>query len=247
MKEHMAPFGTADIAGLTVTGFESLVACARHVLASALNKKGGAAFAINAEKVVSYIDDRNLRCMLEEASLRYPDGAGVVVAMRRRGTPTARIPGVDLWLAILRQVAPAEVTVALIGSKKDVLRQVCERLIAEFPHVRILLAVDGFEGVDDVSGLQANLAGLMPQFVFVAMGTPRQEELIASLRRCYPDGYYLGLGGSFDVYCGLKRRAPVWMQRLGMEWLFRFLMEPSRAGRERKRLRFLKMLILGHV
>jgi len=238
---------TVEIAGLTVTSFASLNECARFIVAEVRDEKGGAAFAINAEKVVSYIENESLRRLLTQASLRYPDGAGVVLAMHRHGTPTARIAGADLWLAILRETAPLGVTVALVGAQKAVLQQVCDKLAIDFPHVRVVLAVDGFEGAQDASRLQANLTELKPQLIFIAMGTPRQEELIAGLRRLHPQGYYLGLGGSFDVYCGLKRRAPVWMQRIGLEWLFRFITEPSRAGREKKRLRFLNMLVLGQI
>jgi N-acetylglucosaminyldiphosphoundecaprenol N-acetyl-beta-D-mannosaminyltransferase len=57
----------------------------------------------------------------------------------------------------------------------------------------------------------------------------------------------MGLGGSFDIYAGMKKRAPLWMQRCGLEWLFRFLSEPSRAPREIQRLRFLARLVLGRL
>jgi exopolysaccharide biosynthesis WecB/TagA/CpsF family protein len=57
----------------------------------------------------------------------------------------------------------------------------------------------------------------------------------------------MGLGGSFDIYAGFKKRAPLWMQRYGLEWFFRFLSEPSRAPRETKRLKFLALLVLGRL
>ena len=67
------------------------------------------------------------------------------------------------------------------------------------------------------------------------------------VRATYPAGFYLGLGGSFDVYAGVKKRAPLWMQRSGLEWLYRFLKEPSRAGRETKRFKFLALLLTGRL
>jgi len=237
-----------DILGLTVQGFPSMAACARHVVSEIRSGRGGAAFAINAEKVVSYSEDAQLRRLLEQATLRYPDGAGVVLAMRRRGAATARIPGVELWLAVLQDASSRQtVRIALIGARADVLRQVREKLAAEFPNVHTVLAADGFEGVRDLGAVKVAVAGAEPDLVFVAMGTPRQEQLIAELKEHYGRAYYLGLGGSFDVYCGLKRRAPRWMQRIGLEWFHRFLIEPTRAAREKKRLRFLWMLARGTV
>lgn len=221
--------------------------CAEQVLAQLRSGNGGAAFAVNAEKIVSSSEDENLRNLLKQATLRYPDGAGVVLAMRRHGVATVRIPGVELWLAILHQSAPHKVRVALIGARGEVLSQVRRKLGEEFPHVQTVLAIDGFEGSRDAFAVRSAVAEAKPDLVYVAMGTPRQEELITDLRQQYPSAYYLGLGGSFDVYCGLKKRAPVWMQRLGLEWLFRFLMEPTRAAREAKRFRFLWMLIRGTV
>ena len=81
--------------------------------------------------------------------------------------------------------------------------------------------------------------------LFVALGSPRQEMLIERFRSVHPRGFYMGLGGSFDIYAGVKKRAPLWMQRRGLEWLFRFLSEPSRAPRETKRLKFLALLVMG--
>lgn len=247
MEETTVRNESAEIIGLTVQGFPSMVACARHVVSEVQSGKGGAAFAINAEKVVSYAEDAPLKLLLEQATLRYPDGAGVVLAMRRRGVATARIPGVELWLAILREAPSKQIRIALIGARAEVLRQVREKLTTEFSNVRTVLALDGFEGVRDLVAVTSAVAEAKPDLVFVAMGTPRQEQLIAELRKHYGRAYYLGLGGSFDVYCGLKKRAPAWMQRIGLEWFFRFLLEPTRAAREKKRLRFLWMLIRGTV
>jgi UDP-N-acetyl-D-mannosaminouronate:lipid I N-acetyl-D-mannosaminouronosyltransferase len=96
-----------------------------------------------------------------------------------------------------------------------------------------------------VDALVRELKDTKPALVFVALGSPRQELLIERFRAVHPAGFYMGLGGSFDIYAGVKRRAPLWMQRRGLEWLYRFLAEPSRAPRETKRLKFLALLVLG--
>jgi UDP-N-acetyl-D-mannosaminouronate:lipid I N-acetyl-D-mannosaminouronosyltransferase len=111
----------------------------------------------------------------------------------------------------------------------------------------VRIARDGFEGTRDVARIAQELRESRPSLVFVALGSPRQELLIEELRAHHPAAFYLGLGGSFDIYSGLKKRAPLWMQRNGLEWTYRFLKEPSRARRETKRLRFLLMLASGRL
>jgi UDP-N-acetyl-D-mannosaminouronate:lipid I N-acetyl-D-mannosaminouronosyltransferase len=113
--------------------------------------------------------------------------------------------------------------------------------------VTVSVARNGYDGTSDLDGLIQELATKKPDVVFVALGSPRQELLIERFRTVHPSGFYMGLGGSFDIYAGTKKRAPLWMQQRGLEWLFRFLSEPSRAPRETKRLKFLALLVLGRL
>lgn len=233
--------------GIEISAFGSLGECAERLLEAARRRRGGFAVAINAEKVISAHQDRALAALIESATLRYPDGAGAVLAMRLKGVRSARIAGADLWLAILRAARQERLPIALIGASPRVLAATRARLEFDFPLVDIRVARDGYEGARNPTELIEELRRADPQVVFVAMGSPRQEQLIDTLRRGYPEALYLGLGGSFDVYCGAKRRAPLWMQNCGLEWLFRFLIEPARARRETKRLRFLAMLTSGRL
>lgn len=238
---------SVEVAGLSVTGFPSLERCAEHLLTVAHAGIGAAAFAVNAEKIVSCMEDPALGSVLRQATLRYPDGAGVVLAMRRKGVVSARVAGADLWLSLIRYASSESLKIALIGARPDVIEETQQRLESDFVGVRVVMAVDGYEGAANVPALAESLIATDPNLVFVAMGSPRQEELILELRRHYPAGLYMGLGGSFDVYCGRKRRAPLWMQRFGLEWMFRFLAEPSRVRRERKRIKFLVLLLSGRL
>ncbi|HYK24669.1 MAG TPA: WecB/TagA/CpsF family glycosyltransferase, partial [Steroidobacteraceae bacterium] len=244
-----APSGrrTALVGGIEVGAFGSLDECARGILADALSGRGGFGVAINAEKVIICLYDSAVRATLGRATLRYPDGAGVVVAMRMKGARTARVAGADLWLETLREARGRTTRVALIGAAAPILNETQRRLRREFPDVHVVLARDGYESIGDVEQLCRDVTAARPELILVALGSPKQEMLIENLRRSHPAGFYLGLGGSFDIYAGAKRRAPLWMQRCGTEWLFRFLSEPSRARRERKRLQFLAMLVSGRL
>jgi UDP-N-acetyl-D-mannosaminouronate:lipid I N-acetyl-D-mannosaminouronosyltransferase len=235
------------VGGVPVRPFESLAACAQRVLSDVRNGVGGFAIAINAEKVITCGHDPNLEATIERATLRYPDGAGVVVAMRLKGVRSARVAGADLWLEVLRQARGQTLSVALIGAKPEVLVTTRRRIEAEFPNINVLVARNGYDGTRDPEMLTRELATAKPDLVFVALGSPKQELLIERFRIAHPRGFYMGLGGSFDIYAGAKKRAPVWMQRRGLEWLFRFLSEPSRAPREKKRLKFLALLVLGRL
>lgn len=235
------------VGGVPVSPFDSLAACAQRILADVHSGAGGFAIAINAEKVVTCNSDRNVQETIERATLRYPDGAGVVVAMRLKGVRSTRVAGADLWLEILRQAHGQKLSVAVIGAKPEVLTATQRRLETDFPHVTVLVARNGYDGTRDLDALTHELATQKPDLVFVALGSPKQELLIERFRAAHPRGFYMGLGGSFDIYAGVKKRAPLWMQRRGLEWLFRFLSEPSRAPRETKRLKFLALLMLGRL
>jgi UDP-N-acetyl-D-mannosaminouronate:lipid I N-acetyl-D-mannosaminouronosyltransferase len=235
------------VGGVPVSPFESLAACAQRILGAVRNGAGGFAIAINAEKVITCGRDRNVQETIERATLRYPDGAGVVVAMRLKGVRSTRVAGADLWLEILRQTRGQKLSVALVGAKPAVLEATRRRLEAEFPHVDVLVARNGYDGIRDKDALIRELAAAKPDLAFVALGSPLQELLIEKFRTAHPGGYYMGLGGSFDIYAGVKKRAPLWMQQRGLEWLFRFVAEPSRAPRETKRLKFLALLVMGRL
>jgi UDP-N-acetyl-D-mannosaminouronate:lipid I N-acetyl-D-mannosaminouronosyltransferase len=239
--------GEQKVGGVPVSPFGSLADCARRILSDACNGAGGFAIAINAEKVITCGLDRTLEATVGRATLRYPDGAGVVLAMRLKGARSIRVAGVDLWLEVLRQARGRHLSIALIGARPEVLTATRHRIEREFPHIRVLIARNGYDGLRDTNAVARELAEEKPHLVFVALGSPAQELLIERFREAHPDGFYMGLGGSFDIYSGAKKRAPRWMQRCGLEWLFRFLAEPSRAPRESRRLRFLALLLLGRL
>src|SRR5215472_8085190 len=120
------------VGGVRVSPFESLGECAQRIHAAVRSGAGGFAIAINAEKVITCGRDRNVQETIERATLRYPDGAGVVVAMRLKGVRSTRVAGADLWLEVLRQARGQKLGVALIGAKPAVLEAKRRRLEAEF-------------------------------------------------------------------------------------------------------------------
>jgi len=196
--------------------------------------------ALNAEKVGS-ADERVRRIVNENTG--YADGMGVVLALRRKGLNARRIAGADLWRELLR-TRPAGSRIYVIGGTKEVIEAVVEKLPGRFPELVVAGHRDGYLGLGDIEALKRDLAAKRPDVVLVGMGSPRQELLMDELIRAWP-AVYMGLGGSLDIFVGRRRRAPRWMQRSGLEWIFRFVDDPRRLPRLGARLRFAWLLARG--
>ncbi len=201
--------------------------------------------ALNAEKVGTA--DRRVRRIVND-NLGYADGMGVVVALRRKGIHSVRIAGADLWLPLLTS-RPAGTRAFLVGGTQPVIERVVARLRRDLPALEICGYRDGYDQADqanDAAELVAHIVAARPDVVLVGMGSPRQELLMDRLIRMHP-AIYMGVGGSFDVFVGQRRRAPRWMQRHGLEWVFRFVDDPSRLPRLGAYLRFAWRLARGRL
>jgi N-acetylglucosaminyldiphosphoundecaprenol N-acetyl-beta-D-mannosaminyltransferase len=195
-----------------------------------LAQSGGQIVTLNAEMTMAALENPDLRRAIEQADLVIPDGAGVVWALGRQGHRVRRSPGIELAHWLLEQAAANAWRVALVGASPEVLARLRQRLLAEMPNLRLVFAADGYCSNGAWPELQRQLLAAEPQLVLVALGVPRQETWIASLPRPL-SGLWMGVGGSFDVWAGDKRRAPGWMRALQVEWLYRLVKEPTRWRR----------------
>lgn len=201
------------------------------------NKKG-ILVALNAEKCMYAKPDL---VDVINSNIGYCDGAGPVKAAHRKGYPDAvRTPGCELWLQIIERHHSTR-KFYLVGSTTEVVEAVVEKLRAQYPDIKIVGHRNGFLGEGDEERLAADLERTRPDFVFVAMGSPRQELLMQRLQKCHV-AVYQGLGGSFDLYVGNFKRAPKLLQKLGCEWIWRFIVQPARVKRLGPYLRFAKAL-----
>ena len=172
--------------------------------------------------------------LFSKADLVVPDGAGIMWAADFLGTPLAeRIPGVGLVPDLCTLAAQLQWPVALVGAKQAVITAAAEKLRREIPNLTICFCHHGYVQTDSSSEatLISELVASNPRVVFVAMGVPRQEEFIRKLRPARLSAIVIGVGGSFDVITGRLPRAPLFLQRLALEWLFRLWLEPQRLGR----------------
>ncbi len=168
-----------------------------------------------------------------------PDGIGVVRAAESLGYEMhGRIPGVELSAFLFSECARLEKSVFLYGTKQDTLTALCEKLAHDYPTLRLAGAKNGYDFDDDEVMDEAARSGA--DVVLVALGIPRQEELLYRSLPKFEKGVLIGVGGSFDVLSGKLRRAPALFVRLNLEWLWRILREPRRISRFlRSNLRFL--------
>jgi UDP-N-acetyl-D-mannosaminouronate:lipid I N-acetyl-D-mannosaminouronosyltransferase len=112
-----------------------------------------------------------------------------------------------------------------------VVDSVVKKLRSEYPEINIAGYRDGFLSASDIQQLEQDILSIKPDVIFVAQGSPRQEKLMSRLQAKH-QAIYMGLGGSFDVYTGKIKRAPVLFRNNGLEWLYRLISEPSRIKRQ---------------
>ncbi len=193
--------------------------------------------AMNAEKILK--EDDRLREIINN-NIGYPDGVGAVMALKQKGLNAIKIPGSEFWLDIV-SVFSKEKSFYLLGTTADVIENTVSKLKEEFPNINIVGYRDGFLKDDDKETLKETLLTLKPDVVFVAQGSPRQEFLMDELIQIHT-ALYMGLGGSFDIYGGDKKRAPKLFLDFHLEWLYRLLKEPTRVGRQLNLIKFLFLL-----
>lgn len=186
--------------------------------------------AVNAAKVVRMQQDARLAELIGSSDLIFADGQAVVGASRFLGSNLKeRVAGIDLMNEIVKHSSRKGYSIYFLGAREEIVRKVVEVYKTRFPQINIAGWHNGyFESDKEEQAVIDEIRGLRPDILFVAMGTPKKEYWIRDnlMRLMVP--VCMGVGGSFDVIAGALKRAPGWMQRIGLEWFFRFLNEPRR-------------------
>jgi N-acetylglucosaminyldiphosphoundecaprenol N-acetyl-beta-D-mannosaminyltransferase len=186
---------------------------------------------VNVAKIVNMRHDPSLRAAVNGCSLVNIDGVGVLWAMRAAGIKAPeRVNGTDLFESLLAWAAESNVPVFLLGAKKDVLDELLGVLRDQHPCLDIAGHHHGYFW-DDEERVVRMIRESGASLLFVAITSPRKETFINKWRSQLGVQFAMGVGGSFDVLAGRVPRAPVWMQKVGMEWFFRVLQEPGRMWR----------------
>ncbi|MDA9045006.1 WecB/TagA/CpsF family glycosyltransferase [Gammaproteobacteria bacterium] len=209
-----------EINGLQIYPFKS-----SYELMDFIEDKKTILIAVNAEKIISKQQD--IKKIINK-NIGYPDGYGAVLALKSKGIHSRKIAGCELWLEIIEK--NLNKNFYFIGSTDEVLNKCIQKLKKNYAGIRIAGYRNGFLESEGEEELKNQLLKHKPDFVFVAMGSPRQELLMENLIKIFPT-MYMGLGGSFDVYSGSTKRAPKLFIRLNLEFLWRRLAQPFKFNR----------------
>lgn len=196
------------------------------------NKSCNLIVAPNVEFIMKAQKDQKFFDILKSAKLATPDSIGVTIAGKKQGKPfKERIPGQSYLRKIFEVGEKEGWTFYLLGGEGDVPKKAKEHLETLFPKAKIVGYHEGFFKEDSEEKVIEEINSLKPNVLFVAMGAPRQEKWIYDNKENLKVDIAAGQGGTFDYEAGTVKRAPVWMQKCGIEWLWRLAIEPTRIKR----------------
>ena len=186
----------------------------------------------NSEMVMIANRDPLLNEIIERADLVVPDSIGVIWASRILKQPLPeRVPGIELMQALLAESVVRSWRIFLLGAEPGIAEQAAKVIAAEYKGINIVGTHHGFFTAAELSGVLDQIKKSRPDILFIALGVPKQEKFAAAHLANLGVPVALGVGGSFQVLAGAVRRAPYWMRRVGLEWLYRIIRQPARIGR----------------
>ncbi|GAB6100082.1 WecB/TagA/CpsF family glycosyltransferase [Halanaerocella petrolearia] len=185
----------------------------------------------NAEMIVQANEDLVLKRIINSAQLAIPDGAGVVLATKLLGKPlNERVAGVDLVKKLLAKGNKSGYSFYFLGAAPGVAKQAKQKVLEKYPNLTIFTH-HGYLDRESEQQVVADIKNQSIDILLVGMGVPLQEKWLATYLHELAVPVGIGVGGSFDILAGNKKRAPIMMQQLNLEWLYRLGQEPKRLGR----------------
>lgn len=184
---------------------------------------------VNANKVAKVHGDHDLGRIMWRADYVLTDGQPLVPMARLLGIRVPeRIDGIGLMARLLQQADAHGWSIYLLGATQEVVEACAAKIQAEHPRIRLAGIRNGYFPMRDAAQIASTVAATAPDLLFLGLGSPAKELLAEQCRDQFGARVIQGVGGSFDVMAGIVPRAPKWMQRAGLEWLFRVYQEPRR-------------------
>ncbi|MBT5856464.1 WecB/TagA/CpsF family glycosyltransferase [bacterium] len=196
---------------------------------------------LNPEIMMTALESSQTTKWIQRAKFIIPDGVGVIRALKRRvNAPLSPYPGVEVVDDLL---SIPKIKVAVVGGKPNEIYQRKKVLQAKYPKCKWVYFHHGYSETDDLPVVIHAIKDADPDLVIAAMGFPQQEQFLIHCQNNLQRGIGIGCGGAIDVLSGAKRRAPKWTQSLGIEWLYRLIVSPSRIKRLPILFRFRKQFL----
>lgn len=193
----------------------------------------------NPEIVDYALEDQSYHDLISEADYIIPDGTGIIQAGRILGTPLKeRVPGIEFMATCLDIAERYHQRVFLLGASEDVVAKAKQELQQRYPHITF----DAHHGYIDLKDEQVarKVSKFNPDYVFVGMGYPKQEQWIKRNRHRLQHTLLMGVGGSIEIYSGTKKRAPLLFRKTNLEWFYRLITDWKRMARMRRLPHFVK-------
>lgn len=198
----------------------------------------------NSEMLALAAEDRELARILNSADLATADGIGVVIASKIMGEPLEeRVAGFDLISLLFKEMAAEAINFYFLGGKPGVVDRAVANLKSDYPELTISGYHHGYLDRENQQQVIAEINQKNIDLLLVGMGVPLQEKFLDNNLKKLNVGAAITVGGSFDVLAGEVERAPLWMQKLALEWFYRLLQEPSRFGRMLALPKFIYLVI----
>jgi N-acetylglucosaminyldiphosphoundecaprenol N-acetyl-beta-D-mannosaminyltransferase len=187
---------------------------------------------VNAAKIVSMRRNPQLRAAVAGSDLILADGQAVVWATRLLGEPLPeRVAGIDLFMELLAEAERSGDRVYFLGARPEILAKVVAEVERRFPGLPVAGARHGYYQAGKEAEIAEDIRRSRTDILFVGMSSPRKELFLDKWGAATQAHVVHGVGGSFDIMAGLTKRAPLWLQECGLEWLYRAWQEPTRLGR----------------
>ncbi|WP_436854981.1 N-acetylglucosaminyldiphosphoundecaprenol N-acetyl-beta-D-mannosaminyltransferase TarA [Staphylococcus caeli] len=218
----------------------TLIEMCEHIKRFFLKEGNTNLFIVTANpEIVDYATENEAyRNLINSADYVVPDGTGIVKAAKILNTPLkTRVPGIELTEACLKIANANQQKVFLLGANNEVVMKAVEKLSAQYPNIRFDFHHGFFDLTDEM--VLKQVTDFDPDYIFVGMGYPRQEQWIKKHAHRFQKTVMMGVGGSIEVFSGTKKRAPLLFRRLNLEWVYRLLIDWKRIGRMKAIPKFL--------
>jgi len=227
--------GTVSLCGIHIHRFTE-ESCIEHILAESAANRGGWVVTVNLDHLYRLENDTSYLDLVKQADVVVADGMPLIWAAKLQRTPLpGRVAGSSLIRSLSAAAAAQSKSVFYLGGDPGTADATAVALQSLHPSLVVAgtyCPPFGFEQKQsELNDIVAALTTTKPDIIFVALGSPKQERLIHQLRDQMPQAWWLGVGISFSFVAGNVKRAPVWIQRLGLEWIHRLCQEPRRLAR----------------